>query len=510
MATPPLPDNLLPADDTRRRLVVRLGIVGLLLSIGALLLLVFRLLPTGVPGQWQWPWRASDYYCPPQICLVLLLHLAVLALLLRRLQRPSAARGPAAAFVALCCLSAALSIAVLETTEPVAPLHLALTTASLPATGYFSYATVLKSPHEAFSALSGREGPSMPPRVQTHPPGPVLFYYYGLKTLERLPGLTAAVERDLDARYGLTPQVFHSVARYTSMPSVQPHHLAPAIILGLLLTMLGGLLPLPVYWLVRQLATPHAALIAAGCATTLPSVLVFIPGIDGVAAVLTVLALATWLWALTRGGWWRSTLAGLAACGAIFWSLGLLAVSVPMLAAAWPGLRRSELRRPTRQAVLLAGGTFVALFVALYLAVGYSLPGNMKVAVAWQSVDIAHAERSYALWLPWNLYDTALFMGPGMLLVALAGLWCLRPASATARLVTVGGWVALGLVWLSGSTLGEVGRIWSFLMALLLPGAALALDSLEPTTQRRVLSLLLLSQSALALMLHCRLTLVAP
>jgi hypothetical protein len=152
----------------------------------------------------------------------------------------------------------------------------------------------------------------------------------------------------------------------------------------------------------------------------------------------------------------------------------------------------------------------VGAFMLLYLIGGYSVLGNVRLMVSWQTVDIAHSQRDYLTWLPGNLYDTMLFMGPALLLTACAALPLIGKLKPPARHYLVGAFVALLLVWLSGSTLGEVGRIWLFLMALLVPGAACALAELDLRTTRPVLVLLTLSQAALIVLLHCRLVLVHP
>jgi len=99
-------------------------------------------------------------------------------------------------------------------------------------------------------------------------------------------------------------------------------------------------------------------------------------------------------------------------------------------------------------------------------------------------------------------------MGPALLLAVGAMLPLAARLSATARHYLAGGAIALGLLWLSGSTLGEVGRIWLFMMALLLPGAPLALAELEDRHARPLVVLLVLAQVALTVTIHCRLALV--
>lgn len=480
--------------------------LGLVLSLGVIVLLALRRLPTGVPGQWEWPWRPPAFVSDPRwvVWPIFFLPLAAVTALLRR---PQVSRRAAAAVVALCCLAAAGSMLVLEQEEPIWPLHMATTTASLPATGYFGYATAVSDVPQLFAALSGQSGqPAMPPRVQTHPPGPVLFYFVGLRVLEQVPELTIAVENWAARTYMLTPERFQSLSRWTAMPCVQAYHFAPALILGLACTLLGALLPLPVYAIASALHSRRAGLAGALLAAALPSVVVFIPSIDGVAALLALVPVALWLRGLNgRGtGWFVAT--GAALVAALFWSFGLAAAVVPMAAMA---LLRDPATRPrVLRGAGLAAAVVGAAYVLLLALGGYSVLGNLRVAVHWQSLDVAHSKRQYLPWLPGNLYDTMLFMGPALLCAACAALPLLRQLPAVARGYVAGAFVSLGLVWLSGSTLGEVGRIWLFLMALLTPAAALAVVELDGAQRWRLLALVTLAQAALIVMLHSCLSLV--
>jgi len=492
-----------------RRAGVGLVGLGLALSVGVIVLLTLGMLPTGVPGQWEWPWRAPDFFHPLRVWLVLPIYGVPLALLLWWLGRPRISRRAAAGLIALCCLAAASSMVVLETEEPVWPLHLATATASLPATGYFSYATAVSDVPGLFAALSGRSGQAtMPPRVQTHPPGPVLFYYLGLRLLAQVPELTLAVEDWAARTYALTPGRFQALSHFTAMPSVQAYHFALALILGMACTLLGAVLPVPVYLILATLHSRRAGLIGALLAAAIPSVVVFIPSIDGVAAMLALLPVALWLRGLQgRSPWWFIA-TGAALLAALFWSFGLAAVTVAMAAAAVPALRDPATRQRVLAGALAAAAVVGGAYVLLLTFGGYNVLGNVRLAVHWQTIDVSHSKRSYVPWLTGNLYDVMLFMGPALLAATCAALPLLGKLSATARSYLAGAFIALGLVWLSGSTLGEVGRIWLFLMGALVPGAGLALAELAGRRMRWLLAAMMTAQAVLMVTLHGWLALV--
>lgn len=499
------------APKSSRLLLYALG-VSLAAAVAAMLLLRLRLLPRGVPGQWEWPWRPPDFACAPLSLLVIVVY-ALLVLFLIQLQaRPALKRRHAAAFVASACVTVALALLLFESDEPVPPLHLSASTASVPATGYLAYATAIEGVGPLFRGLSGDENlvNGMPARVRTHPPGPVLYYYLGLRLLDRFPGVVNALERHLQSRYGLTTDMMYAYTRGYLIGTVKPRHLSEGLILGLTLALLGCLAPLPAYFAGTALGGRREGLLAAFCTALVPSLLIFIPSIDGWAAVLALATVAAGLWAVRRQSVPLYALTGLLMAAAVFWSIGLGACAVCLAAVLLPRLSRPDTRGRALAGLVAALGVLIALYALLYLLGGYSLLGNVRLMVAAQKVQMDIAYRDYRSWVGMNPYDVVLFMGPMLAALALAAFSCWRQADSLWRGYLVGVCLTFGLVWLSGSTLGEVGRIWLFLMVLLAVMPALPLARLPHPTQKRALALLALGQIALAFSLHCNLTLVHP
>jgi len=497
------------ANDTSRgeRCAVALIVSGVVLGWLAAALLLAWVLPRGVRFEWEWPWRDRAYPFPVGLLVVPVLFAGITFCLLRLLRAAEPRRWSVAGLLALCCVGAGVTMVLMEAAEP-SSLHLAGCVTSPPATGYYAHASAQLSLRSVFDTYADPSlaDPSLPPRVATHPPGPVLYYYLGIRALGYCPGLVDRVAASVEERYARLPGPLSAELGR----GITPWAWAEAEILGLVLTLLGALLPLPAYALGRLLHSQSAGLMAALTAAVIPSLAVFIPSIDGVAAVLALTAVVTWLLALRHGGWWPYALAGLAFIAALFWSWGLGAIAVPMLATTLPLLRDPAARSRVLGGSLIFLGTMIGLSLLAWVAFGYSLPRGFEFAMFRQKLEMTVVKRHYLPWLPGNLYDMLVLMGPPLWVGAWAAWPLRRRLSQTARNYVLGTAVALGLVWLSGSTLGEVGRIWLFLMGLMVPGAALALAELPPTRSRPLLALVVLSQSVLAVLLHIRLVFIHP
>lgn len=487
---------------------------GLVACLALLLPLDLRLLPRGVPGQWEWPWREGGFLCRPQIVLVPVAFALLTLGLSRLLAQAQPRRRWIAGAVLLCCLVSAVGLVVFASEETVAPLHFAAVSSSHLAIGYFSYATAVPSFRDLMGAYSNRHlpAPAWPGRVGTHPPGPVVACVLGLQLLRAAPGPVNALRAFFADRYGVSPELLWEYCRWYIMPSVTPTDLYAGILVLGLITALGCLMPVPAYFLGRELAGPREGLIAAFLVTLVPSLHVFYPSIEGVGAVLGLTALAVGVHALRHGRAWGYAATGLAFALALQWTIGLAGVAVALVVIALcRGKQEGESGglTPLRGA-LLAAGAFGAFYVFLYFATGYSLLGNLRVITFSQHSEMQGGHRHYLTWLPMNLYDYLLFLGPVLAATGLHALFTAGRATWLVRGYAWGAAIAFGAIWLSGSTLGEVGRIWLFLMVLWAVVPAPALAQLPDQQRRGMLLLLMLSQIALSLALHCNLALVRP
>ncbi|MHB8994732.1 MAG: hypothetical protein ACYC63_05725 [Armatimonadota bacterium] len=466
--------------------VIALGL-GLVLTLLVLLALRLRVLPLGIPGEWQWLYREVPITFGPGAALALITCLFAAALTGWLLTRPH----PLAHYqIALALVATTLAcwtcLAGLVLDRPMAPVEVPAISVSTTAMGYYAYGKATPDLHTAFRFFSGRplselNLPTAPGRVATHPPGPFLYFYFGRQLLQAWPAPANWLGNALQDTWGLTPEMLHGAARYYMMPNVEPEDMVPAALLALTVTLLGALLPLPAYLLGRELLGPREGLVAALLAATLPSLIGFTPSIDGVAALLACLAVALSVRAIRLGAWAPAVLAGVALTIAVFWTAGVgaIVIAIGVLALMFKPVSASADAARRLSPIFAAAiifGTAAIIFALLKLTVDYNIIGNL-LKISLQQREEMIGRREYLPWLPMNLYDFALFMGPFLVTLVLAGISHVRRLPLL-RAYLIGVAVTLLLILLSGSTRGEVGRIWLFLMPLIGVAAAPMLASL--------------------------------
>jgi hypothetical protein len=157
---------------------------------------------------------------------------------------------------------------------------------------------------------------------------------------------------------------------------------------------------------------------------------------------------------------------------ALFLSYGAFAyAAVAMLvviAVEWPlrGLQRTA-------ALLLAAAVVVALLLTAAGAWGFNYLASARTALGIHRVEYT-APRQYTTWLWANLMDATLFAGMPVILLGvwgciagvMRGRWT-STASMRARVAVLAGILLLDV---SGTTRGEVGRIWVPMMPMMYLG----------------------------------------
>ena len=434
-----------------------------LLLVGLIITDVWPGLRGPAPGtsEWYWPyWRHPAGRWWP----VLLAAAAVLGLAAWWFRAaPDDRRRDRWALAGLVVAAFGLQVALVYAARPGVQAELVDRALSVRASGYFWTAANIEE-------LGGtlRNYPAAMPQfesehAQTHPPGLVAANWLTIAGLARLPGLAEPLA-------ALVWPLRCIDLWLLNQPAAVP---AALWVWAWLPLVVGALAGLPGYALARQLFPPPAARVAAVVVATLPGLLLFAPQSDQFFVPLTL----TTVWALHVGlarrsaGWLGA--AGLLLSLSSFLTLGNAALLVVLLAyglgywavglGGWPrpgeGLRW-----------LLAFGLGAAAFWLGYW-LGWGVP-PWAVAQAGLAAHytLVTSQRNYGWWLAYNLVDLLTFVGLPVVagfLVAIVG-GARRPGRRTAAWVlAVAVLLLLLLLDLSGSTRGEVGRLWLFFTPLI-------------------------------------------
>lgn len=424
--------------------------------------------PAPYPPEWQWGLRANALAGPRWPAILMGAALLGLIVLAGHLHARFAVAGAAAVLTGATILGLAFQMALVGL-RPEGPWRALLVRAASRTITSFHTIAVSEEARDPRGFLEGYPERldafrTRAPHAATHPPGGVLFYRGALAVCERWPSLTRFLLRraELEGRplgHRLTPE-----AR------------AAALLGALVLGLLGAATVWPAAWLAETVGLRPAAALAVGVLyALLPGPALMVPEFDQALALPLTAAAALLASAIAtgRGPWAKGILAGLLVALAVFVSYGAaFFAGLGGLAALSLASTRDERRRGA--AILgLAAGTAVLLTLSLRI-LGYDALASARVALAIHR-DVYTMPRSYALWLPFNLVDLAVFLGPSLALLGLLRLGPAipRPGSAGAPALRFVLAVAVGLVFLtaSGVTRGEVGRLWIPLMPLILVAA---------------------------------------
>ncbi len=427
-----------------------------------LVLLLTGLLAVGILfdiTQWlrgpdEWRWRLLSL--PPWPNLLWSGATAVFFLAGWWLLRHPAVRHPHRALLGLYALSLLLQASLLNLTpttsggyQPIALLFERL--ASAQASGYFTAAqeidhlpTALRDYPQLMPTFSAD------PHPRSKPPGIVLLYYGSEQLFERLPTLSDAMGHW--AR-GIRCADMWLVSRSNAALSAN-------LLVAALTPLLATLAIWPAYGLAARRSGAMAGWLAAGAMAALPGLLAFAPHMDTLYLLLTLLALSLADLAVRRQDWRYGLLSGLAISLATYFSLvnGLIAPLVGLYIIVWLAQERTDFwRRLIRHGLAITAGA-LGVWLLYWLVSGVT-PLEIYQAARPARHDL---ERSYGVWLVWNVYDFALFAGLPLFLLALpTGAELRRWRTAAALLWAF--WLTFVALWVSGMIRGEVGRIWLLL-----------------------------------------------
>ncbi|WP_374689578.1 hypothetical protein [Promineifilum sp.] len=416
------------------------------------------------PEEWRWP-----YVIPGSVgrawlsALVLAGYLLLIAALTRRPEGDSAhpRRRTTLILLAAGLMTPLLQIALLYLDHADLGFAQLFNRTVSELSGGFYNVGVMVTDNRDFLAHFVERMPSYPVHPQRHPPGVPLLFAWARQLFDRLPALAAGLSERL------RPAQCHNLALMNL-----PDSAIAAAVVQMLVPLGLGIIVAPLYVFGRAVYGRSAARRAVLLWPLLPSVALWATRWNQFYALITLLVFLPFAWGLTRRRLWPLFVAGMLVALGTFLSLGnvVLGLFLGWYALVWllDQAERPPLVWLLAGAALFAGG-FALFWLALWL--GYGL----NPVALWRTALSTHLGlgRNYVSWLFYHLYDFLVFLGIplavfGAARFARAGWrWRVRPRDVLALSFGIG----LLLLDISGTSQGEVARVWAFLLPLALLAA---------------------------------------
>jgi hypothetical protein len=487
---------------------LRLWIIGILQAALVILLALAvgaRLLPLGVPGEWEWfrlPAWASPFWLGLFLAgLGVAAYAGFVALGLRSLSARRS-RPTETAWLTGLLLAAVAAQAIVPTGAPAGYdlTKWASVNYLSGSAGYFQIARkqAVRDPWRFLADYPQwiRSQDSL--HIGTHPPGLIAAQCLLMQTMERNPSLVAFL---LDHMPGAVEAGFRVFGNDNAQP-LSPADRATLYATALLTLLCCAGTVVPLYLLARVALPAPAAWAAAALWPLAPAANLFQPVADTAYPLLSTAALALAAWsARSQRGTNRPIFAATslaAASGMVlaagmvftlaFLPIGLIVALVVSLDRAIPWMMRALL-------ILATGAGFLAVLLA-----GWALTrADPFVIASWNLHHHARFyleyPRTYRLWLLVNPVELAIALG--LPSAVWCGLGLLAPRS-----LPISVWstlLVLVLVNLTGRNLGEVARLWMLFMPPLLVAAGHGVNRLGAPPAALAGSTVLLGAQTLAL-----------
>ncbi|MGD1002099.1 MAG: glycosyltransferase family 39 protein [Candidatus Brocadiia bacterium] len=457
----------------------------------------------GIAREWQWLYFPRPESCAAGVPTLFLCALmaAVVAVFLRRGLSEKRSEVLAAG------LCAALSLGIiLETAQavPTAPYDAYNSIVAPWAGGYYAEAVHVSDMGAYLKDYAGmiprlRVDDPIRGHIADHPAGPVVFHWAVNRALDHWPAAArwftpAGADEviNLGGRGGPATSTWRRVAGQLARWNLSDGQFAGIWASALLFRLGFWLALILVYLLVRDICSRETALLALALSALIPSLHLFSPYPDLLFPLFAVAALYSWRRALRRGSVAWAALSGAIVVAGLLWSMALLAavalIGAYSLLAAWRGAvegcggpgRGGWLRAICGWA---AGFLGCALLPALYFE--YDVWSVWRTCLSQHATFAALFPRSYWAWTLFNPVEFAIFAGLPAFLLLLATMamdfrrwWPERRRRALSSLP----WallIVLAALNFSGRNLGEVARLWMFLMPFGAAAGACALVSLD-------------------------------
>lgn len=310
---------------------------------------------------------------------------------------------------------------------------------SRPATSYFADATTIQEP---IKWLAHFHDAKLGLHSMTHPPGPILFYYFFQLLDSGKDALIGGCAVGLIASAGAA--VMYAFA---------------------------GL------WTEDQ----KIRLTASAFYALLPALTVFFPEFDQVYPLFSMLLIVFWAKALgkSQARLPDASYAGAVLFAATFFAYNLLATGLFLIYFALYWLWRKDWARAAwvtfLKAAATAGAVCAGLYIALSLATGFRPIASFRHALANQFRIEWRPYLPYPYWDPYDFFMAAGIIALPILVFHLQRLWRQRDLKRFDTALTLIGLATVLSIDVSGLLRGETARVWIFLQPLVIAPVAMEL-----------------------------------
>jgi len=454
------------------------------------------------PKQWMWPYMHRDVFLPSLLKAAWRLALggALIGgcawLALRRMRPGALRRG--VGLTAWLCWGVFFVWTSMVTATPRGLAHLPRIVKSPVWTSYFTLAQWIQNGRrpplgetlQRYAELL----PDLPLHTSTHPPGPVLASYGMLRVFQDNPALTTTVGNFYQT-IGADPELI-------GVEELKSEEVA-ALSIAFLVFLVGQLAVIPIFWLVRcamrkslgpggEVHSERMAWVTAALWVHYPALVLMLPAFDLLYPAAALLCLYVAMRGLNdHPAAWGVGLA-LAFMSAITFTFSLLLLAPMLCLMAWLELtRRAGSLRPKEVLKQARPGSeggrrlWILVFVTVLTCLladavlryifGIHLLQIFLAAVQNQNERLLpNLNRSFRVWVFYNVWDFLLFAGAPLAVLAIAGFvrsfreWWREPTAIVPSLAVFP--ITVLAVDLSHQLSAETARVWLFLA----PGIAWA------------------------------------
>jgi hypothetical protein len=408
------------------------------------------------PQDWRWVYAAPSRPRRLWISALALVTYLTVAWVWVRSARGSrsllSSRALLLGALVLCVPLLQLALLAVEHDNPLRPLF--YRTVSAGASGVFSVGSIINDPVD-FLRKYPTLMPTFPVHPQRYPPGLALIFYGARRVFEGVPNLADTIGFPL-RRYQCQDLVLMRLPNAT---------LATAAV-QMALPLVAAFALLPLYGLARRLYDRQTAAWVVALYPLVPSFALWSARWEQFYPLLTVTTWYFYYVGLTRMRPLALLAAGLTLSVGTLLNFSLLTLLAPLglFTALWLVGHRRDLQRSWRN--LVGGGVafiigLVSLWAIYQAAFGTGFFDIWRVSMGYH----LGLDRDYWTWLGYHLVDFLVFLGlPLAILLVVAAVRAVRDLPHAQPDIFIISIVAgLVLLDLSGTSRGEVARVWLFL-----------------------------------------------